>query len=1115
MSIRQHDGFFVRNNQLMRFNTRHNLRVMVNRSVAAAIVVCFGTAGFSQSNNKGVDSSERITTIGSLLDSARKEYSVFIHVDPDVPDTTQKIIVSAAVPFDTTFALMLKKERLDAIRIGGTLWIKKARLQQPPLLLNTSLRDTLSVSITVTNSQGEKLAGVTISSRTSGQTLKTDEEGNALYRTWRRPDTLLFSYIDMEKEKRIVRKGGSLNLQLHTQFIPLNEAVVSEYATTTKLTNAGDRIVIDEKQQNRISDIDVQDALSGIAPGVQVDPAGSFPGAVRFLTIQGNSSIANGRDPLYIIDHVPYPSQSVSNIPSGNAAHALSPFSLISVGDIQRIEILKDADATAIYGSRGANGVILITTNQGTNSKRPLFSLEMAEGWSNVTRRLHLMNRDQYTQIRMTALHNDGLPFNSTTAPDLTLWNSYPSADWSKWLTGSQSHQSRVRASLTGGNDTTSWFLGMSWLSEDNIFPLHPIHRLLTGNGSLQHRSANRRLDTRVSVLFGRDRNNQFINDPTYWQFMAPVGLPFMNQQGEPVFKFNGITVSNPWSALLQPYSALSYCYLADASIGYQVLPALTIRTNLGYNKLQTQEYSNIPISAQDGSLNPTGTSYFAHTFVSNWIIEPQLEYKHDSGKLKYSMLLGATSQLQSSAMGTLTATGYTNDSFLPQPGLAPSLTPDSLSASYSYKALFARITGNWMDRYILNLTGRRDGSSRFGPGKQFGNFWAASFAWVFSNEKFARNTYPVLSFGKLRTSYGITGNDQVGAYGQAGNWAPTGNPGFQSLPGYYSPGMIRSGQTWESIHKWEIALELGWLKNRIFFTGTWYRHRSSNQLLPESFPLAGKNTIFRNWPAVLENRGWEFTVLSRNINSKRFQWMTSFNASLPVNRLLSFSGLAQSPFSKVLLIGQSITVQQALRYEGVSSAVGTFQFEDRNGDGHLTAADKYTVGNLDVHFFAGFENTFHLDRCQLQFTIAGEWKSGSNFQGTVYSANPPGSILSGFVSNETPDLLDSWHQPGDHAAYQQLTTRYTTPAGRQLSNYTSSNAMLVNASVVRLKNLQFSYQLPPGFLKKMPLSQSRVFLEGQNLFTISPYKGPDPATQSILIAPPLKTILIGIHVEF
>lgn len=1084
-----------------------------------AILVFCCISGFAQTVCRTIDSTERIVTIGSLLDSARVRYNMFIHADPGILDISQKVKVSTKVPLDSTIASVLKGKGLEGTRVGGTFWIKK--ILPPPSLPPSDMPvpDTVHVDITVTDSKGEKLPGVNITAKNSGQTLTTDEEGKVHFQTWIQPDTLYFSYVGMELQRRIVRQGGPFNIQIRmqTQFVSLDESIVSNYTSTTKATYTGNRIQIDDRQLNRASDLNFQDALSGSAPGVRVLQTSGFAGSSQLLTLEGNPSIVNGRDPTYIIDHVPYASgnKSVSNIPSGSAAHSLNPLSMFSIDDIERIEILKDADATAIYGSRGANGVMLITTRQGKNSKKPRFSFEMDESISGATRRLHLMNMQEYWQMRLSALQNDGLSVNTATAPDLTRWNTLPSADWSKWLTGGQAHQTRLRGSISGGNDTNRYYLGLSGLAENNIFPLHPTHQLLTGDGNLHHRSPDGKLDIQLSGLFGRDRNNQFINDPTMLQFLVPVELPLLNPQNKPLFSYNGVPIANPWSLLLQPYTALSHNYLADAFVSYRLFPALTILVNLGYSKVESKEYSQIPISSMDTSGNPTASSYFAQTFFRNRIMEPQLEYKKDSGKFKYSMLAGSTWQMQGSGMSTLTATGFTTDSFLRQPALAPLLVPDSLAASYSYTAYFARITGNWMDRYILNLTGRRDGSSRFGPGKQFGNFWAAGFAWVFSNEKFAGNVYPVLSFGKLRASYGITGNDQVGAYGQGENWAPTGTLTFQSIPGSYSPTMVRSGQTWETIHKLEIALELGLLKNRIFFTGAWYRHLSSNQLLPESFPLTGKTTIFRNWPAVLENRGWEFTLLSRNIDGKHFQWTTSFNASLPVNRLLAFPQLSQSPFSKVLIIGQSITVQQALRYQGVNSSSGLYQFEDRNGDGRLTEADRSVVGNLDVTAFAGLENTFHLDRFQLQFTIVGELQTGSNYQDAIYSANPPGSILSGFYSNETKDVLNSWHRSGDHAPYQQLTTKYTTLAGKQLGNYISSSAMLVDASYARLKNLLLSYQLPPGFLKKNHLLQARVFIEGQNLLTLSPYKGPDPEIQSILTAPPLRTVLLGVHLEF
>lgn len=287
----------------------------------------------------------------------------------------------------------------------------------------------------------------------------------------------------------------------------------------------------------------------------------------------------------------------------------------------------------------------------------------------------------------------------------------------------------------------------------------------------------------------------------------------------------------------------------------------------------------------------------------------------------------------------------------------------------YRYQAAFGRLNYNWQGRYIVNLTGRRDGSSRFGSGKQFANFGAVGGAWIFSNEKFFEDSPLALSFGKIRASYGITGNDQIGDYQFINTYSSTGIP-YQGIIGLTPARLYNPDFSWEKNKKLEVALETGFFNDRIFFTAAWYRNRSSNQLV--GIPLAGTTgfaSINANLDATVENKGFEFTLRTDNIRAKDFEWTSSFTIALARNKLLSFPGLENSSYANTYVIGQPTTIAKLYHYEGIDPETGLYQFTDVNGDGVLTSdKDRQAVADLTPEYFGGFQNQLRYKGWSLDF---------------------------------------------------------------------------------------------------------------------------------------------------
>ena len=1099
---------------------RYCLRIML---LVASLSACDTT--FPQASRpsldlvyyKTVDLPGGNMSLQSLFDAIRKDTRLRFYYRPGTLNSRQKIRVPAGkILLLQLLDLIVAGKGLEYSRVGSTICIHRKEMTPPSPIDNDRRTAT---RFAVTDDHDAELPGAILKNLRTGETINTDENGTAVIHTSQLPDTIRCYAPNREPDTIILAAPTGKDI-VRIKMRPkdmLNEAVVTGYATGTRRTYTGDRTLVDHRQIEDQPVSDLMETLTGRVPGLLVTQTSGVHGASMYVSLRGRTSILNGQDPLYIIDGVPFApgNQSVSNIVSGNAAGSLNPFSFIPKEDVETIEVLKDADATAIYGSKGANGVIIITTRHGAPA-RHLLDLGITTGIRQGTRRPTLMNMREYTAMRIGALKNDGFAVDTLHAPELLRWDTTRSTDWGKWLIGGLGHTTNLRLSLTGGSDAANYFVGFNQLHETDVYPTKPAHDLLSFTGNVNLRSGDGRLNIRANALLGLDNNHQFITDLTRLQLLVPNAPALEDKNGRPVFSSAGLSLANPLSFMNNPYTARSVNNLSDIDATYQLNRYFSCKVNLGYNSVQTDEHSEIPVWTQDVASGAAGSRYTATTGFSSWIVEPQLEYRRRIGKWNISWLAGSTWQGQRSTVNTLSAIGYHSDADLSNPALADSQTTTAQTTDYLYRAFFSRLNLRWKEQIILNLTARRDGSTRFGPGKQYGNFGAGGFAWIFSDQPFSRRIFPFLSFGKLRTSYGITGNDLVGGGLRYFNtWAPTATTSFQNIPGTTSIGKINPEITWESITKLEFAMDLGLLHNRIFLTAAWYRHRSNNQLLPDSFPNIGAPITLRNRPVVVQNSGWEFTLTAKNIDHRYFGWTTSVNASIPVNKLLSFPGLAGTPFGKDLVVGQSLTSLRAYRYTGIDPLTGVYTFKDKDSNNRMTDNDREIVGRLGPTWFGGIENSFRWHRWRLSMLVEARVQTGINYQAAFYANNQPGSISSGLYSNETTDMLNRWNGPGSGGMYQRLTTRTMNAAGRAINSYLGSSALLTDASFARLKSVSLSCQLPSPLLRKMALKDGRLLLQAENLFTWTPYKSVDPELQNILVLPPVKIVSLTIQARF
>jgi len=456
-----------------------------------------------------------------------------------------------------------------------------------------------------------------------------------------------------------------------------------------------------------------------------------------------------------------------------------------------------------------------------------------------------------------------------------------------------------------------------------------------------------------------------------------------------------------------------------------------------------------------------------------------------------------------------LLGTGYTNDALLGNlAGAADIRMGDNTYNQYRYQAFFARFNYDWREKYILNLTGRRDGSSRFGPGNQYANFGAIGAAWIFTKEKGVTDLLPVLSFGKIKGSYGITGNDQIGDYQYLETWSPVPNP-YQGVTGIQPSGIANPNYGWETNKKTEVSIELGFWKDRLLFSTSYFLNRSSNQLILYALPgITGFSYITENSGATVQNNGFEFDLNSTNIKSDHFSWQSSLNLSIPKNELISYPNLAGSPYAHKYVVGQPLTLFESFHYTGVDPVSGLYKFDAQDPSNPVYPDDLKALKKTGPVFYGGFLNTFTYKNWRLEIFFQFTSQEGHNY--LYYNQIEPGTY-----GNQPTVVLNRWQKPGQIAPVEQYSQNYGDAYTAFYNLTSASDGVISDASFIRMKNLSFSYTFSPEWISHLKLRSARIYIQGQNLLTITHYMGFDPENQNYSALPPLKILTAGIQCSF
>lgn len=612
------------------------------------------------------------------------------------------------------------------------------------------------------------------------------------------------------------------------------------------------------------------------------------------------------------------------------------------------------------------------------------------------------------------------------------------------------------------------------------------------------------RLKVAPYVSYSIENNNLAAADLTRQIFVAPNAPALFQDNGTLNWQEN--TFENPLAQLENKYSVKTNTLTSGLLTEYRLLPLLTFRVNAGQTHTMVDEFKTSPST----QFNPVygATSQYSSitagtTKHANWIVEPQLNWDKKWSVHKVSALLGSTSEERTSTILRIQGTDFSSNDLLYNLSTAKvQKVLDNTEIKYRYQAVYARMNYTLQERYIVNLTARRDGSSRFGPNNRFANFGAAGVAWVFSRENFLKEK-SWLSFGKLRGSYGITGNDQIGDY-QYLNTYTAGNATYNGVVALYPSRLYNPDFTWEKTQKLETALELGFFKNILNVAAAWYRNTSSNQLVGIPLPATtGFTTIQQNFPATVQNTGLELEIDVHLLRRNNLRWNVQSNISFPRSKLIEFPNIATSTYANTYEVGKSLNIRKVFEYTGLDPVTGIYQFRDFNGDGKLTEEDRKKTTEYGIKFFGGLANSLQYKNVALDFL----WQFVKQDQlDLLYSLALPGSM-----SNVSTYMLDYWTPENPTAQYQRPTAGTNSAALKAFDNYRNSNAVVVNASFIRLNSVQLSWQVPLVATKN---SQLALGIQGQNLITITKFKGLDPEVRGVYL-PTLKTYSLTATLKF
>jgi TonB-linked SusC/RagA family outer membrane protein len=962
---------------------------------------------------------------------------------------------------------------------------------------------TRLISGQVLSDRHTPVAGATVLVRGAKKAAVAKDDGTfSINSSVRGPLTLVVSAVGYETQE-VPGAGPDMAIVLKENTRDMNEVVVVGYGTTRRKDLTGAVGSVQLANTDKAPIYGTSQLLEGTVSGVQVTQTNSQPGASFTVRVRGTNSITASSDPLYVID-----------------GYAGADISTINPTDIASMEVLKDASATAIYGSRGANGVVMITTKKGIPGKN-VTTVDFYTGYQKAGKIFDMMNATQFGLYldSVTAKLNPAMALPFTTAQ---INNLGAGTDWQRGIFRT-APINNVTASISGGNNDSKHYLSLNYFNQQGIILNSNYKRgtirynLDSKVGEKVHVGVNSQASYSSQSLANVNTNGGSSGGTVLDALRASPTVPIYDSTG--AFTFQNAPVGyvdilgNPVAAAVLNSDVVAATRIwGNTYAEYEIIKGLKLRTTLGGEYYSSREDVFRPTTSYLGS---TTNGYAAVNTNTNydWLNENTLTYDKVFGIHAINFVGGWTYQQWLNRYAGTTTTNIVSNTYTTNNlGAGASFSPSSSASKNSMASVLGRINYRLLDKYLLTFTWRGDGSSVFGANHKWAYFPSGAAAWRMSDEKFIQKI-DAISDLKLRASYGWSGNQAISPY-QSQLQYTTNSYGLDGtrVVGTSPNNIANPDLTWESTAAFDGGLDLGVLKNRITFSGDYYNKKTIKLLYSVTLPAtSGFTTMIQNVGS-MRNQGFEFSLNTVNIQTSQLRWTTTFNFSRNINKILSLGGVpyqftgnvstslypSGGQSSSILEVGQPIgsfygykflgiwQSQAQIAKSGTAEAVkpGDPMYERLNGDSTLTAADRMIIGHALPKFTYGFTSNLTYGRFNLFVLIQGVYGDNILNENRIEMEN-------GTISDNKFAYVatKSWDGPGTSNSLPSIYSTYRRGLG-------PTSDILEDGSYIRFKTITLSYELPLPKLTHVFKSAS-VYVTGQNLITITHYSGYDPEVNS------------------
>jgi TonB-linked SusC/RagA family outer membrane protein len=932
---------------------------------------------------------------------------------------------------------------------------------------------TVSGSVTSTSSN-EPLAGVNILEKGTSTGTSTNGEGAYELTVSGSEAILVFTYIGFKPKEVAVGDKRTIDISLAENVEMMEDLVVIGYGTQERGTLTSSVSSISSEEIEDSPSASTENILQGRVSGVEVQANTGIPGSGMFIKIRGTTSISGGSEPLYVVDGVPIESGSISSLAGKVGSSAIAD---LNPSNIASMEILKDASATAIYGARASNGVVLITTKRGANAK-PVVEISSSYGFQSLKNRYKIVKGPTFERLQNEAYLNNGgnpnkLPYSNPS--------SAISTDWWDYVYNGGAMKRNHNISVSGGNEDITYRVSVNNLGQEGIIKPVTFERT-NGRVNLDF-NANDKLKFTTSMMYANTDRDGGIYGGAITGVMAstaflPTNIPPYQTDGS-YTKFS--IFENPIAATDEIVREMKgNRFLGTATGQYEFMPNLSLKSIFSYdiNNRSDNTYYNTRMNNGVGT-NGSGSSTFTKSY--NWTQDNTLNYEVSIGPNNISALVGTSLQESTFERTGVNGEQFPNNSFTRVTSAAVTEGYNTIS-TWGITSFFGRLDYDYKGKYLATANIRRDGSSRFGRDNRWGTFPSFSLGWRLSEEPFLQTQGHWLSNLKIRGSYGITGNQSgVGNFQSRGLW---GGVQYVDSPGITPNQIANPDLKWESTKQLDLGLNVGLFNNRITLVYDYYHKQTSDLLLAVPVPkTTGYSSTVRNF-GELSNTGMELSISAAIFQNGRFTWNSKLNLTgnrNTVSKLAAPLTIYPRDMQRAEE-GKPLYSFWMHKQTGVDPETGNIKFADINGDGHFDPnTDRTIVGNAQPDFTGGFTNSFNYSNFDLNIFFNFSYGNKTLNVNRLFQEHG-GTRNTGFFESQ----LDRWQEPGDQTMIPKMTNENYAP-----NLYPSR--FLEDGSYLKLKNLTLGYTFPRTITKIISATKFRIYVSAQNLLTFTKYSGLDP----------------------